>query len=182
MLLGAAGQALNLSGSVLPGLTADGLELSGALFLRHGFEAREDAVRLTGARIHGNLECGGGRFLGRDGYGNALVAEGLDIKGGVVLSDGFEAHGAVRLLGARIGGQLNCTGGHFLEASRDGDALLADRLETKGGVFLSTAPVGRNLFRRPRPPSAPPRPSRLRPHPHHGASRCALRPRLARHP
>jgi len=57
----------------------------------------------------------------------------------VFLRDGFRAAGAgqdgvVRLPGAHIGGQLDCTGGELTSA--DGPALVADGLQADGGVFL----------------------------------------------
>ncbi|MFQ5567939.1 MAG: hypothetical protein ACE5EU_16425, partial [Paracoccaceae bacterium] len=52
VLRDAAGGTLNLSGTRLPGLAADGLKTSGGVFLRHGFEAA-GAVRLLGAEIGG---------------------------------------------------------------------------------------------------------------------------------
>jgi hypothetical protein len=66
--------------------------------------------------------------------GNALSADGAAIKGNVFLSDGFKATGKVRLLGAQIGGNLQCDGGQF--DVKEGDAL-ADRAVVKGSVFLS---------------------------------------------
>ena len=64
-----------------------------------------------------------------------VAANGLKTKGNVHLRDGFSAKGAVRLLGADIGGQLDCTGGKF--HNRGGKALIADQLTAKSGVFLS---------------------------------------------
>ncbi len=69
----------------------------------------------------------------------SLLAKGLEgdrltVKGGVFLKDGFEAQGEVRLLGATIGGDLECSSGAF--HNPDGTALNADGLTVKGGVFL----------------------------------------------
>ncbi|MGR3717113.1 MAG: hypothetical protein ACU0B1_10240, partial [Thermohalobaculum sp.] len=83
------------------------------VFLRQGFEAT-GAVRLLGAKIGGDLTCVGGKFLGKDKDGDAIIADGLTTTGSVFLSDGFEAAGAVRLVGANIGGILSCLGGKFL--------------------------------------------------------------------
>ena len=66
---------------------------------------------------------------------DALSADGLDCKGDVFLRRGFLAKGAVRLLGARIGGDLSCVRGSFENPEKD--ALSADRLDCKGTVFLS---------------------------------------------
>ena len=42
-----------------------------------------------------------------------IVGDGLTVKGGLFLRTGFIAQGEVRLLGARIGGNLDCSGGSF---------------------------------------------------------------------
>jgi len=64
-----------------------------------------------------------------------ISADGLTTHGSVFLRNGFHAKGEVRLLGARIRGNLECTGGTFENPS--GDALSADRLEVNGGVFMT---------------------------------------------
>ena len=100
--------------------------------LKSGFFA-EDEVRLQGANIGGDLDCGGGKFHNPDG--KAFSADKSTTKGDVILSGKFFAEGEVRLLGANIGGDLDCTGGKF--NSVDGNALSADGLTTKGNVILS---------------------------------------------
>lgn len=131
----AQAQIISFAGAWVPGFSADGLTTAGGVFLRNGFEA-QSAVRLVGARIGGDLDCTRGRFLGRDASGNALHADRVTTRGNVFLSHGFEARGAVRLLGAKIGGDLACTGGKFLGIDENGDALLAHGLTTAGNVFL----------------------------------------------
>ncbi len=147
--------ALLLSGSWTKSILADGVDVRRDVFLRQGFRA-EGEVRLAGAQVGGNLHCTGGVLknppkLGKDGKvlegsGEALNADVVDVKGSVFLGDGLTAEGEVRLLGAQIGGQLNCTGGTFknpptlakdgkaLEGS--GRALTADGVDVKGDVFL----------------------------------------------
>ena len=63
-----------------------------------------------------------------------LFADGLTTKGDVNLCAGFSAEDGVQLLNANIGGNLNCGGGKFNNSG--GKALVADRLTTKGSVFL----------------------------------------------
>ena len=84
-------------------------------------------MRLLGAQIGGNLECDDARFENPPqtrtteggkvervpGTGTALSADGINVKGDVFLSGEFQAQGEVRLLGAQIGGNLDCTGGTF---------------------------------------------------------------------
>jgi hypothetical protein len=122
---------LNLAGSRVESVTADGAVVKGGVFLRDGFSA-EGEVRLLGARIGGSLDCSGGAFKnpGKD----ALSADGADVKGSVFLRAGFRAGGAVRLLGAQIGGDLDCSDGTFKNPG--GGALRADGAGVEGAVFL----------------------------------------------
>ena len=101
------------------------------------------AVRLLGAKLGGDLACVGATFRAeKDAAGNpgdALSADGLEARGDVCLDD-FEATGAVRLLGAKLDGSLECDGATF-RAEKDaegkaGNALSADRLEARANVFL----------------------------------------------
>ena len=123
---------LNLSGSYLPELNAQGARVVGEVFLRGGFHAN-GTVSLSGAEIGGQLECTGGRFENRTGH--ALLAQGARVKGDVFLRDGFHATGEVSLSGADIGGQLSCDGGQF--ENPNGDALNAECVQVKGHVLLS---------------------------------------------
>lgn len=65
----------------------------------------------------------------------SLMADGIRVTGDVELGDKFATAGEVRLLGAEIGGDLNCDGGHF--SNKNGIALAADGIRVKGSVFLS---------------------------------------------
>jgi hypothetical protein len=124
--------ALNLAGSRVQSLTADGANVKGGVFLRDGFSAEGEA-RLLGAQIGGDLDCNGGTF--KNPAKNALHADGANVKGDVGLGDGFSAEGEVRLLGAQIGGDLYCEGGTFKNPGKD--ALSVDRGDVKGGLFFN---------------------------------------------
>lgn len=63
-----------------------------------------------------------------------LNADRITVKSSVFLRNGFTATGKVRLLGARIGGNLACNGGTF--TPKTGYALICQRAEIRGGVFL----------------------------------------------
>lgn len=65
---------------------------------------------------------------------DGMWAEGLSVKGNVLLRNGFTACGDVRLMEADIGGQLDCSGGHFHNPK--GKALEASGLAVKGPVYL----------------------------------------------
>jgi len=105
-----------------------GLDLAGC-WLEHDLALLgcrfEHAPVLRGARVQTlNLEAS---------HLPGLKADRLEARGAVFLRR-VEAKGEVRMLGARIGGDLSCTGGRFENAS--GKALFADRLEARGGVYL----------------------------------------------
>lgn len=65
----------------------------------------------------------------------SLNGEGLKAHGDVRVNEGFRAEGPVNLAGARIGGDLNCTQGEFLNPG--GTALDCDGISVEGSVFLS---------------------------------------------
>jgi hypothetical protein len=144
--------ALNLAGSQVQSVTADGANVKGGVFLNDGFRA-EGGVRLLGARIGGDLDCSGGTF--KNPGSDALIADGANVKGGVFLDDGFKAEGTVRLLGAQIGGNLECTGGTFSNPGKNalhadgpkvkGDVLLRDGFSAEGEVHLLGAQIGGDL-------------------------------------
>ncbi|MEV8615882.1 hypothetical protein AB0383_49720 [Amycolatopsis sp. NPDC051373] len=94
-------------------------------------------VNLSMAQI-GAVSCAGATL--HNDSGPAVYADWLQADGGVLLKDEFSATGAgelgaVRLLGARIRGQLNCAGATLRNDS--GPALYADLLHTDGGVLLN---------------------------------------------
>ena len=73
-------------------------------------------VRLLGAKIGRSLSCHNATFKnpGAPQYGkaHAFIGDGLEVDGDMLFTDA-EASGMVRLLGAKIGGQLNCDGATF---------------------------------------------------------------------
>ncbi|WP_127105493.1 hypothetical protein [Pararhodobacter zhoushanensis] len=152
LALQTAFEVLNLTGSALKGLNAQGARVTGDVFLRDGFEA-EGTVSFSGAVIGGQLDCSGSKFCNPEG--DAFSAQGAQVTGDVFLRDGFEAEGAVSLLGAVIGGQLECSGSKFrnpegkaLQAQNarvTGGAFLCDGFEAEGEVRLSGAVIGGQL-------------------------------------
>ncbi len=70
----------------------------------------------------------------------AIKADGADVKGGVTLRNGFRAVQQVRFHRARIGVDLDCGGGTFVNPPRagaEGSALAADGATFGGGIFLN---------------------------------------------
>jgi hypothetical protein len=158
LLTDARARRIDLSGSYIRGLHADGLAVEGDLvlsgvrlenpngdalvadrmtvegdvFLDREFHAT-GAVRLVGARIRGALACTNARL--ENPNGDALVADRMTVEGDVFLNREFHATGAVRLVGARIRGALACTNARL--ENPNGDALVADRMTVEGDVFLN---------------------------------------------
>ena len=64
-----------------------------------------------------------------------INADGLRVDYDLVMRNGFRAMGEVRLLGAKIGGNLSCVNGHFSDPN--GNALSADGVKVGGTVFLA---------------------------------------------
>lgn len=97
-----------------PALYVNRISVGNSAFLDAGFTGRGHgdlgAVSLLGAKVTGQLVMRGAKLS--NGTGPALVADGLIVDGDAVLNDQFTAHGdgdggAVRLVGARVTGQLN---------------------------------------------------------------------------
>ncbi len=112
------------------------------MFLSGGFTATgggdDGAVRLSGAHIGGSLDCDGASL--RNDSGPALYADRLQVDQAMFLRDGFTATGsgelgAVRLIGAHIGGHLDCTGADLRNDS--GPALVAYGLQVGQDMYLS---------------------------------------------
>ena len=125
-----------------PALNGDALQVSQSMFIDDGFTAagggEDGAVRLVGAHVGISLNCG--RAALRNNSGPALVADGLRIGLSAFLRDGFTATGtgeggAVRLVGASIGGQFSCIKATLRNDS--GPALLAEALQVGQNMFLT---------------------------------------------
>ncbi|GAB2569417.1 oxidoreductase [Paractinoplanes abujensis] len=86
-------------------------------------------LTLRQATVSGTVNLGGTTIMGADGV--ALVGDRLTVGHSFFLRGGFVARQAVRLLGARVGGQLACDGAQF----RGADVVLD----------LDAAAIGGNL-------------------------------------
>ncbi|NRN68562.1 Membrane-associated oxidoreductase, partial [Kibdelosporangium sp. 4NS15] len=123
-----------------PALDADSLQVGHGMFLNNGFQAIASsdlaAVRLLSAHI-AVLDCDTARLV--NDSGPALHADNLRVDHGMYLRGGFQATGsselgAVRLIGAHLGGQLDCSGARLVNDS--GPALHADNLQVDHGMYL----------------------------------------------
>lgn len=140
--------ALALNDCTLPGLEADRLAITHGLSLM--CSRITDTVRLSGAQIGGELDCSGATLSTPTPDGNAVIADGATISGGVILrpfvQEGggqvmrCEIRGGVRLVAARIG-SLECDGAKLI--CPNGDALDAQDATINGPVYLRAfAPKG----------------------------------------
>lgn len=137
-------------------IAADRISVGDGVFLNRRFRA-EGEVRFPGAKIGGDFTCGGGCFIGptklaeirpdvlgadaQKNYRFALTADGIAVNGDVHLDEGFSAEGEVRLLGARIAGNLDCSGARFSNPlqvgfSDNARVFAADGAEVKGCIFF----------------------------------------------
>jgi hypothetical protein len=126
----------NREGSVLK---ADGLKVGGDVFLTQEFSAA-GALIFIGADIGGNLDCTGAQLNRANDDQCVLDADMLKVGADVFLDQGFTAAGAIRLLGADIGGNLDCSGAQLNRADPDGNVLVADTLKVGQDFFLSSLP------------------------------------------
>ncbi|MBF9053743.1 hypothetical protein LSUCC1028_05775 [Rhodobacterales bacterium LSUCC1028] len=91
---------LNLSGSYLPKLNAQGARVSGGVFLKDGFHATGE-VRISGAEIGGQLVCAGGEF--ENPKGKALNAQGAQVRDGIFFRNVTVKSGLIYLTAAHAG-------------------------------------------------------------------------------
>jgi hypothetical protein len=109
---------------------------------RNNERAKRFASLLGHFGVQANLTRYGSMNPSGDYLGPALDTDGVTVGGSIFFRHGFSANGLVKLLGARIGLNLDCTGGHFNNAplqglSGTGESLGADLANVEGGVLLS---------------------------------------------
>ena len=112
-----------------PGVIASRVNVRGALVL-NGLRCA-GRINIAGAHIGGELSLNDAAIDG--GGGTALFADRVHVEGSFFLGEKFSAVGDVTLIGARIEGQLFCTG--TFKASQSA-ALTADGITVDCGVLL----------------------------------------------
>jgi hypothetical protein len=138
--------------------SADGIQITGDMFCQE--LSTDGEMRLVEARIGEQLSMEGATLRGRTVDGRmtrSLNADQIEVGGSVYCREGFEAEGEIRMLAAKVGGQLSFTDARvvgevaLLEASIeaefglsrtefigvDGLALNADRIKVGGGMFCT---------------------------------------------
>ena len=145
---------MDLSASVFHNLggfsiSAAGAHVRGTLYICRHLDtpfASVGTVRLEGATIDGDLDATGGRFTATaftehwtapvacSHDTQALIADGCTVGAEIRLKSGFVANGSVRLVGAKVGTDLICSGAVFDFAGQD--AFEADGISVAGGTFF----------------------------------------------
>lgn len=124
-----------ITSCVVKSLSADSARIDGDLFLSSSHFAGE--LNLIDTNIDGALVCFASKLIHpaakEDPNARALNADRLTTKGSVFLPE-IKTEGEVRLVGADIGGQLNCRGASLLNPK--GLAFNGEVLVTKGPVLL----------------------------------------------
>ncbi len=137
------GGSVSFPDCLLAGLRAEACTFAGGLALNSGCTVRSE-VRLARATIGDDLNCERLRLRSSERSTSLprrrLMADGARIDGDAILAGGFEADGDVRLVGARIAGDLRVadarlTGSIGNDGVR-GDALNLDRMRVAGQVSL----------------------------------------------
>jgi hypothetical protein len=123
-------------------LNLEGAEVHGNIFLKPYQLVQPPrpflstgSVRLTGAIVHGDLDCTDAGFCiqGTDSSAYAINLDRANITGSIRLGAKFKATREISAVGARIGESLECCGAHLAES---GKALTLNRTEIGGSVFL----------------------------------------------
>ena len=146
---------LNLGGSWVGPLMAQGIRVKGDVHLDAGFRAKGE-VRLSGAQVGVDLNCSDGKFLNPkkkddETSGAGSRADGISVGGDLSLNSGFRAEGEISIIGAQIGGDLDCAEGEFINSiqrdSQSGSpALSADGISVKSSVFLKSSRFEGEIF------------------------------------
>lgn len=133
---------------------ADGAIINGTVSMNDGFHSQGE-VRLVGSQINGAFTCSGAYFENPPHpdipeSGDALTLDRASVQGSIFLNVAtigdvklrFAAKGEVRIMGTRIGGNLDCRGA-FIEnpaiekVGWSGQAFSGDRAVVNGNVFFT---------------------------------------------
>jgi hypothetical protein len=113
------------------GLICDGIDVGGDFVLRD-VNMSNGALRLSGSKIGGDLDCENGSFQGSNSYRHAINCEGANIGGHVFLRQASVTKGVLWFVGAKVGHDFNCRGGSFYGIDANGNAIVCDRADIKG--------------------------------------------------
>ncbi|GLY15129.1 hypothetical protein LWF15_12275 [Kineosporia rhizophila] len=133
----------------IPGLSAE--HLVSASTVRLSRSVFTGSVLLKDASVDGELVLSGSTVEASQRHQRtryAIDAHRLRTTGSLNLEHRFRAEGAVNLAGARIGGSLQCSGGHFTNPGSS--ALIVSDAEVRGNIHLTNGfqAQGRVAFNR----------------------------------
>jgi hypothetical protein len=126
-------KGIQILGAFIPGdLDLEDAELCRPLWLQQSYF--DGSVILRNARMS-TLSIGGSRIAGLEGDRTIIV-------GGVYLRNGFKADGEVRLIGASVDGNLDCSSASFHD--EDGKALTCEvqKLRAAYSSAMALRPMG----------------------------------------
>jgi cytoskeletal protein CcmA (bactofilin family) len=139
---GAITKSVAVVASRMPGLSATNWQAKGyALFMGSHFAG---PVRLGGSAFRTQLSFDGGRITDC-GPEVALSAEGITVDQDMSARDGFIADGGVRVVGAKIAGELSFNGARLGDG--DGMALFADGISVAQDVFCGLGFIAHGVVR-----------------------------------
>ena len=111
----------------------EGMHVKGNLILNEIDVIGE--MRLTGAKVEGDLESVKGKYLNQGG--NAIHGDRLHVHGNIFFCDGFKAVGIVRLARAEIGADLSFYNGNLTNSNKDSHVLYCEGISVKGTMYLN---------------------------------------------
>jgi hypothetical protein len=147
-LTGAEVPGVTFLNGVIPAIFADRVTVTGSLLIRVadgsvGPSEVVGVISLNGARVHGNLELDGTVVRGAShsgGHHLAIEADGLSVAGNVLLRNGFHAFSEVRLNGAKVTRNIDCSGGTLENPA--GFTLSAAGAQISGTLYLGSSDAG----------------------------------------
>ncbi len=113
-------------------LSAEGVAVTSVLRLSDS--VIDQHVNLARAQV-GMLNLSGVHLRGSDDHGVSLLADRLTVTGSMNATR-LRSAGALRLYGARIGGQLACHRAEFYGTDQSGSSFDAAQLNVAAGMFL----------------------------------------------
>ena len=100
-------------------------------------------------KIGGDFDCSGGSIEHKTGNCHTISIDRSCIGGSALLCQGFSATGQVRLIGTKIAGDLDCSGGKFdFFNKKDSNAIYAPRAKIDGSVYLCECMRKPEIYRR----------------------------------
>jgi len=140
---GAQLSALSLNDCHLPGIDAPNMELDGDLELRH--VSCSGTVNLRGAYLHHDIQLQGAHLGQQQAAAVVLAADHVTVDGSIYCHDGFEAIGALSMVGAQVRGTVRLDDARILRANGQETAPATDAGEPNVAFNGEGMTVGREF-------------------------------------